>query len=235
MLRVAIIGDFDGRPSHLATNIALDHSAAALGVELQRAWIPTDVLAASAEKLVGAHAILCSPGSPYQSMAGALNGIRFAREGKIPFLGTCGGFQHAVIEFARAVLHLPSADHGEVNPESESPIIVPLSCSLAGMETEVQLQTGTKAFEIYRVPRITEKFRCNYGLSLKSLKLFDSSGFRVSGTDQDGQVIIMEHLDHPYVMATLFQPQLSSTADTPHPIFNAFVLAAKAQKSEKMS
>ena len=58
-------------------------------------------------------AILAAPGSPYQSMDGMLAGIGFARRSGTPFLGTCGGFQYALIEYARAVLGLSDADTEE--------------------------------------------------------------------------------------------------------------------------
>jgi len=73
----------------------------------------------------------CVPGSPYRDMDGALRTIRFARETRCPFLGTCGGFQHAVIEYARSVLGLTDADHMESNPDAELPLIIALACRLA--------------------------------------------------------------------------------------------------------
>jgi CTP synthase (UTP-ammonia lyase) len=90
-LSVGIIGDFDPkRPSHTATNDALSHAATALGIVLHCAWLPTPALAeASSEATLRRHdALLCSPGSPYQSMDGALRAVRFARENDWPFVGT---------------------------------------------------------------------------------------------------------------------------------------------------
>jgi CTP synthase (UTP-ammonia lyase) len=87
---VGIIGDFDGRPSHIATNEALEHSAEVLGVEAEVHWLPTPLLLipegrAALERCDG---LWASPGSPYQSMEGALEAIRFARERDWPFVGT---------------------------------------------------------------------------------------------------------------------------------------------------
>src|SRR5205809_607084 len=78
------------------------------------------------------HGIWCVPGSPYRSMDGALRANRFARENGRPFLGTCGGFQHAIIESLRNVAGLKHADHAESNPDAKMPVIVRLACSLAG-------------------------------------------------------------------------------------------------------
>jgi CTP synthase (UTP-ammonia lyase) len=90
-LGVGIIGDFDPkRPSHTATNEALSHAATALGVVVRCSWLPTPALAdpSSATTLRRHDALWCSPGSPYQSMDGALRAIRFARENDWPFAGT---------------------------------------------------------------------------------------------------------------------------------------------------
>jgi CTP synthase (UTP-ammonia lyase) len=89
-VRIGIIGDFDGRPSHLATNEAIAHSAAALGLVTEAHWLPTPLLLRPEGEQALAHCdgLWASPGSPYQSMEGALAGIRFARERAWPFVGT---------------------------------------------------------------------------------------------------------------------------------------------------
>jgi CTP synthase (UTP-ammonia lyase) len=90
-IRVGVIGEFDpSRVSHVATNEALGHAAAALGVTVRPAWLPTPALAEAAGEamLRECDALWCSPGSPYASMDGALRAIRFARENGWPFVGT---------------------------------------------------------------------------------------------------------------------------------------------------
>lgn len=88
--KIGIIGDFNPKNrSHLATNEALVHASVQAGVVIDAQWIPTVSLETeTAPSLRPFHALWCSPGSPYQSMAGALHAIRFAREQNIPFLGT---------------------------------------------------------------------------------------------------------------------------------------------------
>ena len=34
-------------------------------------------------------------------MEGALTAIRYERENDVPFFGSCGGYQHATLEFVR--------------------------------------------------------------------------------------------------------------------------------------
>jgi CTP synthase (UTP-ammonia lyase) len=90
-LGIGIIGDWDpARSSHVATNDALGHAAEALAVPLQVSWLPTPALdrPGSTVLLEACDALWCAPGSPYESMEGALAAIRFARERGWPFIGT---------------------------------------------------------------------------------------------------------------------------------------------------
>jgi CTP synthase (UTP-ammonia lyase) len=86
---VGVIGDYNADyPSHIATNEAINRAGRMLGFSVEAAWLPTKSLEARTAHLQPFDALWCSPGSPYQSMAGALQAIRFAREQDYPFLGT---------------------------------------------------------------------------------------------------------------------------------------------------
>jgi CTP synthase (UTP-ammonia lyase) len=90
-IKVGIIGDYDPNSRyHIATDEALGHAAAALSFLLAPSWIPTQSLAKGsvATNLRPFDALWSAPGSPYKSMAGALQAIRFAREQGLPFMGT---------------------------------------------------------------------------------------------------------------------------------------------------
>ncbi len=89
-LKIGIIGDFNAHNlTHSATNAAIAHAAARLAIDAVVAWLPTPQI-----EQIGSHclhsfqALWCSPGSPYQSMKGALAAIRFARESNLPFFAT---------------------------------------------------------------------------------------------------------------------------------------------------
>ena len=127
-VRIGILGDFNADfRSHHATNDALQHAARKLKMEVQGEWIPTPFLDnPEAEKILESFdGLWASPGSPYQSFNGMLKGIEFARRRDWPFLGTCGGFQYAFIEFARNVLQIADADSAENNSGSKNIIIYP--------------------------------------------------------------------------------------------------------------
>lgn len=88
-VKIGIIGDFNpDYPSHIATNEAINHAGDALGISVDVQWLPTKALEKQPAPLEQFDALWCSPGSPYQSMAGALKAIRFAREKDYPFIGT---------------------------------------------------------------------------------------------------------------------------------------------------
>jgi CTP synthase (UTP-ammonia lyase) len=100
-----------------------------------------------------------SPGSPYKSLDGMLKGIEFARRRDWPFLGTCGGFQYAFIEFARHVLNIADADSAENNSGSKDVIIYPVACAvpnrkgnapkLSGAVPEIRLRPGSYLQSFY--------------------------------------------------------------------------------------
>ena len=160
--RIGIIGDFNpNNPTHTATNDGIQHAAEALGRPIEAIWLPTD----ESHEWGRFQGLFCSPGSPYKSLDGALRGIRFARENNIAFLGTCGGFQHLAIEYARNVLGFTDAAHAESDPYASCLFVTPLSCSLVGMTMEVSIKPGSRASVAMGSTRSLEKFYCNFGLN----------------------------------------------------------------------
>jgi len=227
-VRFVLIGDYSpGVRAHAAIPGALRLTAAELGCSVHFSWIATSHLERNAGgKLEGHHGIWCVPGSPYASMDGAINAIRFARERGCPFLGTCGGFQHALIEYARNVLGLTNADHTESNPAASVPFIARLACSLSGVEGTVYLKPDSRAFAIYGASETTERYNCNFGLNGNYRSLLEDGRLRVAGVDGTGEVRIVELDGHPFYIATLFQPELAVLAGVAHPLIKAFVREA---------
>jgi CTP synthase (UTP-ammonia lyase) len=91
IINIGVIGDFNPqKASHPPTNESLRHAARRLSVEVNISWIPTlSLLTEKGQKsLAKFDGLWASAGSPYQSLEGALNGIRIAREMDRPFIGT---------------------------------------------------------------------------------------------------------------------------------------------------
>ncbi len=94
---------------------------------------------------------------------------------------------------------------------------------------------GTLAFKAYGADRSVEKFLCNYGLNERYRDLMFAGDLRIAGEDGEGNVRIIELQSHPFFVATLFVPQLSSGPGRPHPLVVAFLRAAKAFRGSRGS
>lgn len=226
-IRVGLIGDYDPSvKAHRAIPIALGMAGEAAGCEVEAVWLPTGTLVAGVEReLEALDGLWCVPASPYVSMEGALRGIRFARETGKPFLGTCGGFQHTLIEYARNVLGLADADHAESNPGTTFPLISPLACALRDQSGTISLKDGTRIREIYGVGEVVEEYNCSFGLAPNYRSLLDGEPLVITGEDTEGEVRVIELLGHPFFIATLFQPERRALKGEAHPIVNAYVRA----------
>jgi CTP synthase (UTP-ammonia lyase) len=161
-------------------------------------------------------------------MAGALRAIRFAREHRRPFLGTCGGFQHALIEFARNVLGLTDVDHAESNPNASKLLMTPLSCALVEKTGTIHFKTGSRIAQIYGEPSTIEQYHCSYGLNEQYRSQIEASPMRIAGWAVDGSVRVIELNDHPFFIATLFQPERSALHGRENPLITDFVRACAA-------
>lgn len=189
------------------------------------------------EKLHGLNGILVAPGFGARGIEGKIVAIKYAREHKVPFFGICLGMQCASIEFARNVLNLTDANSTEMNPDTPEPIIALMSeqkniDQLGGTMRlgayDCALAPNSKAYEIYKQQTIQERHRHRYEFNNKYLKQFEENGMRISGTNPEtGLVEIIELQDHPFYVATQFHPEYKSTVMQPHPIFVAFIKAAK--------
>src|SRR4051812_33214462 len=163
MPTVALIGDYDASvPAHQAIPLALTLAGELLSLPMSFEWIPTDEIE-DTTRLSKFEGVWCVPASPYRSMDGALTAIRFARESQRPFLGTCGGFQHAVVEYARNVLGWADAEHGETAPDARRLVITPLECSLVEATDTVILRPGTLIAAAWQQNEIVEGYNCRYG------------------------------------------------------------------------
>jgi CTP synthase (UTP-ammonia lyase) len=248
-VRIGIIGDFnpDFR-SHPATTESLQHAARKLQIEVESELIPTPTLTTpeGQKKLESYDGLWASPGSPYKSFDGMLNGIEFARRRDWPFLGTCGGFQYTLIEFARNVLHIADADSAENNSGSKNTIIYPVACAvpnrkgeapkLSGAIPEIRLRPGSYLQSFYGKDKetATEEFFCNFEVNPEYEWTTMEAGFPIVARGSLGEIRAIESPTHRFFLATLFQPQLSSTEKKPHPVILAFLQAANDWGKKKL-
>jgi CTP synthase len=224
---IALVGDYRSEvAAHQAIPHALALAGAAAGVECRWAWIGTETITAAAAQLGGYSGIWAVPASPYRNQDGALAAIRFARETGRPFLGTCGGFQHAIIEFARNIIGLPLADTAEIDPDGPEPVVTALACSLVGQSAPLHFAPGSILRAAYGRDSVIEGYRCSYGFGANYRNRFDAAGLRFTAFDDDGEIRAAEWPKHPFFVGTLFQPERTALTGNCPPLVTAFVQAA---------
>ncbi len=197
----------------------------------------------AAEKLHNLDAVLVAPGFGSRGIEGKIEAIRYAREEKIPFFGICLGMQCAAIEFARNVLGHKEAHSTEMNADTQHPVI-----HLMDEQKDIQhkggtmrlgaynceLATGSKLAGIYGSNTIEERHRHRYEFNNDYLEAFEQNGMiPVGKNNEKGLVEIIELKDHPFFIGTQFHPEYKSTVENPHPLFSAFVKAARANHEHK--
>jgi len=224
-IRIGLIGDYnESVTAHQAIPRALELAAGALGASIHDEWIPTQEIE-DVSRLNGFDGLWCVPASPYRSTEGALRAIRFAREQGRPFLGTCGGFQHAIIEYTRNVLGWADAIHAETAPEAARPVITPLACALVEKTDTIRFRQGSILAVAYGSREATEGYHCSYGINPAFLSAIVSGSLRISGEDRTGEVRAVELEGHPFFVATLFQPERAALTGKTPPLVAAFVRA----------
>ncbi|HEX8068802.1 MAG TPA: hypothetical protein VF546_02545 [Pyrinomonadaceae bacterium] len=241
-LTVGLIGDQlpEYERAQYAAVEMIRRAAAELGVRAEVRWLATPALVgARAEALLAeADALWASPGSPYLNLDGALNGIRFARTRGWPLLGTCAGFQHIVLEYARNVMGLADAAHQEYDPDAPTLLLTALVCPVASQVLKINLAPDSFPARVYGRTEIEEYYYCNFGINPAFRRAVDEAGLKVVGTDQDDEPRVLQLPRHRFYVATLFVPGASYTEGVvasagAHPLVKAFLEAGLAFRAEK--
>ena len=126
------------------------------------------------------------------------------------------------------MLGIDGAEHEETAPRASRLVISKLACSLAGTSQAVRIVPGTLAHQAYGKGEVTEQFRCSYGVNPVYRDTIEDGALKVAGLGPDGEVRIVELSGHRFFIATLFLPQLSSSAESPHTLIVAYLKAALA-------
>jgi CTP synthase (UTP-ammonia lyase) len=228
-VRIGLIGDYrETVTAHRAIPVSLELAARELNREVEATWLPTTSLESNQSDLDTFDGLWSVPASPYESFDGAIGAIRFAREHTRAFLGTCGGFQHALLEYARNVLGHRDAGHSEVDPGTSQPLISPLSCSMVDVDGEVTIVPGTALARIYQRRSALETYHCSYGLNPSFRRWFDQEPLVISAVDAKGDARAFELNNREFFIATAYQPERSALAREVHPLIIAFVEAASS-------
>lgn len=230
-LNLGLIGDYDPQvTAHQAIPVALQQAGEALGLTVRFDWLTTDTIK-STEQLQAFDGFWAVPASPYRDVDGALLAIRYAREQQRPFLGTCGGFQHAVLEYARNVLGWADAEHGELAPDAPRAVLTPLSCALVEATDNIHLRQGSRIAKAYGTLDIHEGYRCRYGVNPDFESALLAGALHATGHDATGDLRALELDGHPFFVATLFQPERAALKGIIPPLTIAMLRACQEASS----
>jgi len=195
------------------------------------------------EQLGRLDGILVPGGFGSRGIEGKIMAGQYARTHGLPYLGICLGMQCAMIEFARNVCGLADANSTEFNAETPHPVIDLLATqrSITRMGGTMRLgaypcvlKPGSKAHRAYGIGEVSERHRHRFEFNNKYRALFEENGVVFSGLSPDGNLVeIVELADHPWFVAGQFHPEFQSRPLNAHPLFAAFIAAARKQKQAR--
>jgi CTP synthase len=240
-VRIALVGKYINLPdAYLSVTQALQHAGFHHKVEVEVVWCASDELEdpQARKVLETVDGVLVPGGFGIRGVEGKVEAIRFAREGRVPYLGICLGLQTAVIEIARNLAGLEGANSSEFEADTPYPVIdlLPDQRRVAdkggtmrlGLDP-CRLLKGSRAERAYGDGLVFERHRHRYEVNNRFRRRLEDAGLVFSGTSPDGRLVeLIELPDHPWFVAGQFHPEFRSRPTRPHPLFRDFVGAATA-------
>jgi CTP synthase (UTP-ammonia lyase) len=224
---IALIGDYN--PDVVAHDaikkgFMLKKQIGSCAVEAQ--WLPTESIVPRDDRALQCFAgIWCVPNSPYKNTEGALWAIQYARTNSVPFLGTCGGYQHALLEYARNALDLKEVAHAELDPMTSFRLLDRMQCPLIEQSQRI-IVTDTQFRSIYGADSGPEGFHCSFGLNPQHEDVFAGTPLAIVARSEDGQPRAFRLEGHPFFIGTQFQPERRALAGSVHALVLAFLTAS---------
>ena len=251
-VRIAMVGKYmDLLDAYKSLNEALKHAGLQTGSTVSIDYIDAEEIEKNgADVLRDVDAILVPGGFGDRGVEGKITAVQYARENKIPYLGICLGMHVALVEYARNVCGLTSANSTEIDRATPHPIVALItewqnvdgskeqrdeSSDIGGtMRLGAQsclLEEGSKVRELYGKDTISERHRHRYEINNNYIEQLCNQGMRVVGWSEDRSLVeIVELPDHPWFVACQFHPEFTSSPRGGHPLFTGYVKAALARK-----
>ena len=246
---IAMVGKYvELSDSYKSVNEALRHAGMRNHVRVKIEHIDSETITPeTVAQLAKYDGILVPGGFGKRGIEGKIQTARFAREGKVPYLGICLGMQVATIEYARHMAGMKDANSTEFEPDTPFPVIALINewkdadgtiqvrdakSDLGGtMRLGAQssdVSADTLARQIYG-PVVTERHRHRYEANVNYLETLRKAGLVISALTQREQLTEIVELPssvHPWFVGVQFHPEFKSTPWDGHPLFNAFVKAS---------
>ena len=190
--------------------------------------------------------IVVPGGFDYRGVEGKILACKWAREQQIPYLGLCLGMQVMIIESARNLLHLDTANSTEFDAQTKDPVVCLMSeqqnitTKGANMRLGSYLCTLTKdshAHNAYKVEEVWERHRHRYEVNKQYKEPLERVGIVFSGKHTDLDLVeITEIKNHPFMVGSQFHPEFQSSPIQVHPLFRGFMeaVARESQKTTQM-
>lgn len=231
-VNIALVGKYVAlHDAYLSVAEALRHAGYAYGAKVNILWTDSETLTEDnvSEVLKNADGILVPGGFGNRGIEGKILAAKYARENNVPYLGICLGMQTAVIEFARNVCGFKDANSGEFDPASKHKVIdflpdqnesVNKGGTLRLGAYPCKVLEGTKLYECYGKPEISERHRHRYEFNNDYREILTENGLVIGGTSPDGHIVeTIENPDCKFFVGVQFHPEFKSRPNKPHPLF----------------
>ncbi len=252
-VEIALVGKYvELAESYKSLNEALVHAGIQHRLKVEVRYVDAEVVQqeGAATQLAGVDAVLVPGGFGKRGSEGKIAAIGYARRHQIPYLGICLGMQLAVVEFSRHVVGLEGAGSTEFDPEARDPVIALMmewESSHGRVRTReakgelggtmrlggypCKLRPRSRIHKAYGTLEIEERHRHRYEFNNAYSKCLEEAGLAITGTTLDGQLKeVVEVEDHPWFVACQFHPEFTSRPMEGHPLFTAFIEAARQQR-----
>lgn len=245
-IRIGIVGKYvELHDAYMSVREALNHAGIAHHRQVEIAWIHSGDLEKNKgwEQFENLDGVVVPGGFGYRGIEGKIMAAKWARENMVPYLGLCLGMQVMCIEFARHIVGNDEPNSTEFDAKTAYPIIslMPDQHGLADMGGTMRLgiypcklKPGTKAAGAYQVDLVSERHRHRWEYNNAYRDLLADHGMIFSGISPDNRLVeIAEMADHPFMLGSQFHPEFKSRPNHPHPLFDAFLVAAIKHQEEK--
>lgn len=236
-------GNFTLIDSYISVIEALKHASWELNVKVNMDWICAENYEkdpSAVQEIANYDGIVVPGGFGSRGVEGKIKAIEFCRKKNIPLFGLCLGMQLSVIEFARSACNLKNANSTEFDDNCQEPIIDIMEAQKKLIENRsfggtmrlgeclCIIKKETKVFDIYNTTEIKERHRHRYEVNVNYEKELEKNGLVLAGRNPGSNLVeIIELPNHKFFIGTQFHPELKSRPLRPHPLFVAFLKAAK--------